>query len=190
MKKIFSLLCVGASLSLLSLSPQVFADGKDAAAETEPRVAHAALAKIKPITGKINTKADYYIYLQSASWCGPCVVLMPEVVKEYKKLKRKKIELILVCADKTEDAAKDYVDKYKAKFPMVMSSSGLPGYAGGGGIPNATIVDADGKLIAKGHGQIILEWKKTIGDDQKAKKKAAREAAAAAKKEAKASKES
>ncbi len=114
---------------------------------------------------------------------------MPDVVKEYKKLKRKKIELILVCADKTEEDAKDYVKKYKAKFPMVMSSAGLPGFAGGGSIPNATIVDADGKQIAKGHGSIILEWKDSIGDDQKAKKKAAREAAAAAKKAAKEKKE-
>ncbi len=183
MNKIFTLLCTGAILSTSALSPCVMAN--DTTEQTaEPRALHASLEGVKPLTGKINTKADYYIYLQSASWCGPCVALMPDVVKEYKKFKRKKIELILVCADKTEDDAKNYVKKYKAGFPMVMSTQGLLGYAGGGGIPNATIVDADGKQIAKGNGRIILDWKKTIAADVKAKKKAAREAA----KEAKAAK--
>ena len=27
------------------------------------------------------------------------------------------------------------------------------------GIPNATIVDKDGKVITSGHGSIVLEWK-------------------------------
>ncbi len=182
MKATFSILSIFAVLATAVLIPCAGAKNQASEEQAEPKAVHAALENIKPLAGDINTKADYYIYLQSASWCGPCVALMPDVVKEYKKFKRKDIELILVSADKTEEAAVDYVKKYKAKFPMVMSSTGLVGFAGGGGIPNATIVDADGNLIKKGNGRIILEWKDIIGDHEKALLKAKREAERDAKK--------
>ncbi len=183
MKKVFSILSTLAVLSTATLAPHVAAKSKASEEQVEPKAVHVALENLEPLSGKLNKKADYYIYLQSASWCGPCVALMPDIVKEYKKFKRKGVELILVSADKTEDDAVDYVKKYKAKFPMVMggSSSQLPGYAGGGSIPNACIVDADGNLIKKGRGSIILEWKDIVGDHEKELKKAAKEAEKAAK---------
>ncbi len=183
MKKFFSLMSCAALVSLSALSAGSLASAKDAEEQVELRTVQAAVAAIKPIQGEINTKADYYIYLASASHCPPCRALMPKVVKEYSKLKRKKIELILLCGDKTEDAAKEYASSYKAKFPVVMFGTGarLPGYKGGSGIPNATIVDADGKVIDNGHGKIILEWKKTIRKADLEAKKAARAAKKAAK---------
>ncbi len=185
MKNLFSILSIAVALSTVTLSPSLFAKDKPTAEELAARKVPAALANLEPLSGDFNTKADYYIYLSSASWCGPCVALMPKVAKEYSKLKRKKIELILVCADKTEEDAKNYVKKYKAKFPMVMTSQGgkLPGFAGGGAIPNATIVDAEGNEIKKGHGSIILEWKDVIKDHEKALLKEKRAAERAAKNE-------
>ncbi|MBQ2380887.1 MAG: TlpA family protein disulfide reductase [Akkermansia sp.] len=143
----------------------------DAAPETEdtaddsdktPAV-HAAIAKTKFFNAKPSKKADYYIYLHSASWCGPCKALMPEIIKEYKKMKRKGVEIILLGHDKTEDAAKAYLKSYKAKFAGVLDNSpdarSLPGYTPASGIPAATIVDKNGKVITSGHGSIVLEWK-------------------------------
>ncbi|MBR5895280.1 MAG: TlpA family protein disulfide reductase [Akkermansia sp.] len=135
---------------------------EDADKDTVPAV-HAALEKIKFFNGKPNKKADYYIYLHSASWCGPCKALMPNIIKEYKKMKRKGVEIILLGHDKTEAAAKDYLKKYKAKFAGILDDSAdarsLPGYAPARGIPNATIVDKNGKVLHSGHGSIVLEWK-------------------------------
>ena len=131
--------------------------------DKEPAV-HAAIAKTKFFNGKPSKKADYYIYLHSASWCGPCKALMPDIIKEYKKMKRKGVEIILLGHDKTEDAAKAYLKGYKAKFAGLLDDSqdarSLPGYTAASGIPAATIVDKNGKVVTSGHGKLVLEWKK------------------------------
>ena len=35
-----------------------------------------------------NTKARYYLFLYSASWCGPCRREMPHVVRTYRKIRQ------------------------------------------------------------------------------------------------------
>ncbi len=118
------------------------------------------LTKTKP-----NLKAKYYIYLCSASWCGPCNAEMPHVVKAYKKMKADKVELILVSADNSEKAAEGFLKKYGAKFPAMMSTAGvkeLPGFTPPRSIPYAIIVDADGKVLKQGHGAIALKWRDFI----------------------------
>lgn len=52
-----------------------------------------------------NTKARYYLFLYSASWCGPCRREMPHVVRTYRKIRQSDdVELVLFSADKTEEA--------------------------------------------------------------------------------------
>ena len=134
-----------------------------APAETVPAV--TAYVNSAPfLTGQPMADAQYYIYLYSASWCGPCKALMPEIVKEYKKMQKKNVEIILIGHDQTPEAAKDYLEHYGAEFPGVLSSSAdakkLPGITAPNGIPAATIVDAKGNVLYSGHGKGALEWKK------------------------------
>lgn len=149
-------------------------DKADAGDDGEPPSVGEALKKVKFVSGKPSVKADYYIFLHSASWCGPCRAIMPDIAKEYKKLKRAKIELILVSGDKTEDEAKEYVKHYKAKFPAAMPSEfgSVPGYSGAPAYPHAFIVDKYGRQLTHGNGKIILDWKEIISDDKKARKEA------------------
>lgn len=123
-----------------------------------------ALKQIKTISGKPDTSAICYVYLDSASWCGPCRAEMPKIVKEYKKMKKKGIEIILCSADKTEKDAKNYVKNFKIKFPVIMGSNAkLPGYQRAGGIPHATFVDAKGNKLESGHGSIIVsKWREVL----------------------------
>ncbi len=146
----------------------------DSAAQGGCNSVAGALSKLKWFNGKPNTKAQYYIYLQSASWCGPCRAEMPEIVRAYKAMKKDgRVELVLLGGDKDEKSAKAYLKKYGAKFPGTMRKdegvSCLPGacklpcY-----YPAAVIVRANGEVIESGHGSIIRDWKKyTIGACQK-----------------------
>lgn len=134
----------------------------------------AALKNMEFLTDtKPSAKAKYYVYLHSASWCSPCKALMPEIVKEYKKMQKKKVEIILIGHDRTADAAKAYLEHYEAGFPGIMASSpataSLPGYSAPQGIPNATIVNEDGDVLYSGHGKGVLDWK-TICKPAKKKK--------------------
>ena len=150
--------------------------GADEEAATGTPAVPAALAKFKQLNGKPNMKAEYYIYMYSASWCGYCVQCMPVAMDAYKKMKSsRKVELVIINGDKSEREGKDYLKKYRAKCPSIMFDAlqatqfqGLPG-CGMPGFPAISVVDKEGKMItsAVGAGQvkeILNNWRAhTIG---------------------------
>lgn len=140
------------------------------AAENTPAVT-AFVNKADFLTGKPMADAQYYIYLYSASWCGPCRMLMPRIVDEYANMKANKVEIILIACDRGADVAKSYIEHYKADIPglhvAAPAARQLPSAANPRGIPHATIVDANGKVLYSGHGQGALNWKKICTPEQK-----------------------
>lgn len=192
MKRTFLYLTLLTGIFAGVLAPAAFAD-EDAAPKTEKTSKKGkkakgdagasslspvaeALSNIELMGGKPLKGAKYYVYLHSASWCGPCKALMPQIVKEYKKMQKKKIEVILIGHDKTPEAAKAYLEHYKADFPCILYTdpavNSLPGYtANFAGIPHATIVDAEGNQLMDGHGKVTLEWKTVCKPAKKKKKK-------------------
>ena len=123
-----------------------------------------AVKKMKKVKGRLNAKADYYIYLFSASWCGPCCKDMPEIVEQYKDMKKDgRVEIILMGKDETPEGVKAFMKQFDIKFYGVMSSDKnakkVPGFSDPSGIPNCTVVDRYGRVITSGHpGGIIPNW--------------------------------
>ena len=131
-----------------------------------------ALEKFKVFNGKPNAKADYYIYFYTSSTCVHCVNCMGVAVEQYKEMKKsRKVEMIIVCADNTEDAANAYLKKSKMSAPCIMFSElqatkfrGLPG-CGMPLPPSISVVSASGGnpvKTATGGGQVqeaLKTWK-------------------------------
>lgn len=113
-----------------------------------------------------NPKAKYYLFLYSASWCGPCCREMPHVVRTYRKIRQTDdVELVLFSCDKTEEAAKAWAKEERMKFPIVKpkKGNGIPGYKPGGSIPRLGIVDGTGKIIITGHPATLLkDWRQVL----------------------------
>lgn len=95
-----------------------------------------------------------------ASWCRPCRIENPVVVKAYRKYKNKSFEnaegftVFSVSLDRTENAWKRGVDDDKLEWPYHISD--LKGwyskYAAAYGvrsIPSNFLVDGEGKIIAR-----------------------------------------
>lgn len=139
------------------------ADDEEEKKDDGPGAVVEAMKDVKFLGGKPSKKADYFIYLHSASWCGPCKAIMPDIVKEYRKMKKAGVEVILMGHDKDEKGVKSYLKSYKAKMPALVSTSdeakAMPGNKAIGGIPHAIIVDKDGNIVREGHGKIVLDWK-------------------------------
>ena len=134
-------------------------DSKDDADEKAEKSASAenvvaeAFSKFKNVGGKLNKKADFYIYLVTSSTCVHCQRCMPVAIEQYKKMKARKVELIIIDADTSEDAAKKYLKSYKMKNPCIMFSElqatkfqGLPG-CGMPLPPSVSVVSKDGKML-------------------------------------------
>lgn len=126
--------------------------------------AAAAEADDEPAEVSPDKRAKYYIYLHSASWCGPCKALMPKVIADYKQMRKKKVEVILISYDQTVEAAQNYLKGYNAEFCGVLSTApdaqNLPSFRKADSIPYAMIVDKKGKVVTAGNGASIIEnWK-------------------------------
>ena len=135
----------------------------------------AALENFKVHNAKVNPRAEIYIYLYSASWCGFCRECMPVAVEQYKKMKSsRKAEIILIGGDKTEKEAIQYLKSYKMKAPGIMFDAlkatnfqGLPS-CGMPGFPAVTVVTKDGKMLANVIGasqvkEVLANWKQYAG---------------------------
>lgn len=134
---------------------------------------------------KANLKAQYYGFLRSASWCLPCQVFVPKLLKEYGKMKGAKMELILL-GQEDEAVVKTYMKEHDYDIPGVMPAElgVVPGLNYEGlGFPSLCIVDAEGNFIAAKGGINMLQWKNILKEHKKqllkekreAKKKKARE---------------
>lgn len=138
-----------------------------------------AAKKIEWLKKKPNTRANYYIYLMSASWCGPCRGLMPKVVEAYKNEMEegKKVEIILLGFDQTDEAVLNYMKKYDVEFAALRVGSPecfrLPGFDFADhkrGIPFVYICDYKGNVLAKGGAGVFHNRHEVIKEGKPGKK--------------------
>ena len=125
-----------------------------------------------------NPKSKFFAFLFSASWCKYCPPVMEMMMDEYPKMKKKNVELILVSPD-TEANIAQYVKKYDAKCPVIMSSgaapklSSVPGEPRAESLPGIMIINGKGDVLFNGHGSGGKNWESIIKqkpDKKKAKK--------------------
>lgn len=110
-------------------------------------------------------KAKFYIFICSASWCGPCRQLMPQIVEEYEKniKKNKSVSMVLLGCDRTPEEAKEYIEHYETDMPGVLNKTfRMPNRPQSSSIPSSFILNAKGEVIASGHGNLVLNWKSEI----------------------------
>jgi thiol-disulfide isomerase/thioredoxin len=59
-----------------------------------------------------------------ASWCGPCMTAMPEVIDLYKRYAPKGFEIIGINMDKQQPAMEQVVNRYKMAWPQYYDGRG------------------------------------------------------------------
>lgn len=158
-----------------SVLPQVQADDNEPA-KTKVKKKTKKRGKTNPVADALaeagyfteteaRPRAKFYIFICSASWCGPCRALMPKVVEEYEKnmKKDKTVSMVLLGHDSTEEEARKYIEHYETDMPGVLSSAvQLPNRPQIPGIPWYFILNAKGELVSVGSGNKVLNWKQEI----------------------------
>lgn len=123
----------------------------------------SVLKDLKPFNGKVNAKADYFIYLQVDSTDDKCVESMEKVADLYKDIKKSgRVDMVVVSLDETEEAAKAFMRKSKLKCATVMDMNekidDLPGLGKANGLPYAIFVDKKGVKHMEGGMSVLEQW--------------------------------
>lgn len=85
-----------------------------------------------------------------ATWCGPCVGELPNVIAAYQKYHAKGFEVIGISLDRDVAALKTFITEKGMPWPQHLDKEGdLLSKYGFIGIPSTFLLDGEGKIIAK-----------------------------------------
>jgi thiol-disulfide isomerase/thioredoxin len=102
----------------------------------------------KALAGKV-VLVDFW-----ATWCGPCVAEMPNILAQYEKYHAKGFEVVGVSLDEDRAALEAFVAEKKLPWPILFEQSGGEGWQhpmatkyGISGIPQLILIGRDGNVI-------------------------------------------
>jgi thiol-disulfide isomerase/thioredoxin len=88
-----------------------------------------------------------------ATWCGPCVAELPNVLAVYKKYHDKGFEIIGISLDQDENALKNFMKEKGIVWPQYFDGKGWDSKLGKKygikSIPMTFLLDQEGKIVAK-----------------------------------------
>lgn len=118
--------------------------------------------KLEDLRGKV-VLLDFW-----ASWCGPCMMAMPEIEKIHQEFAGKPVMVIGVNQRDDAEAAQEAVDSKGITFTQVLDSDGAVGDAFGvTGIPHTVLIDAEGRIQSIHRGFSVNLASELSGDIQK-----------------------
>jgi len=111
----------------------------------------------KDVTGKpisvANYKGKVVLIDFWATWCGPCVAELPNVLKAYEKHHSKGFEIIGISLDQDQTKLTTFTKQKNMTWQQFFDGKGwgnkLAAKYGVNSIPATYLLDGDGKIIAK-----------------------------------------
>lgn len=142
-----------------------------AAAPASGAVAQLLSAPLQDVAGKHQTLAPYkgrvLVVNFWASWCGPCVAEMPELVRLHDQYAKKGIEFIGIGVDSSQNV-QNFLKKIPVDYPILVSGFGGADLARSlgntaGALPFTVVIDANGAVRSTKLGQVTpAELSKTL----------------------------
>jgi thiol-disulfide isomerase/thioredoxin len=103
----------------------------------------------KTLDGKV-VLVDFW-----ATWCGPCIAEMPNVLAAYEKYHDKGFEVVGISLDTDRDALEAFLKEKEIPWTILFEQPEGPGwqhplaaYYGITGIPTVILVGRDGKVVS------------------------------------------
>jgi peroxiredoxin len=133
---------------IASVEKQIASDGLLDVGKPFPAFSETDLAG-KPLTlesfkGKI-VLIDFW-----ATWCGPCVAELPNVIAAYEKYHAKGFDIVGISLDRERAKLDDFLTKNKMPWSHYFDENGkLATEYGIQAIPSTYLLDKEGKIVAK-----------------------------------------
>ncbi len=99
----------------------------------------------KSLAGKV-VLVDFW-----ATWCGPCVAEIPNMIDQYEKYHDKGFEIVGISLDEDRAAVEGFVKEAKIPWPILFAGKGwgdpVASFYGITGIPQLILIGRDGNVI-------------------------------------------
>ena len=111
---------------------------------------------LNEITGKPATMASYrgkVVLLEFwATWCPPCQMATPDLIKLYEKYNSRGFELLAVSIDDSLESVKAFAAENKINYHVLFDDRGVNELYGVRSIPITFLIDKTGTIISKHNG--------------------------------------
>ncbi len=99
-----------------------------------------------------------------ATWCGPCVKEIPDLIKIKEEFADKNFEIIGISIDKSASPVVEFAKNVGINYILIHDpdSKLLDAFGGSVGIPTTYLIDKDGKIVSK---YIGARTKETFAND-------------------------
>ncbi len=99
----------------------------------------------KSLAGKV-VLVDFW-----ATWCGPCVAEIPNMLEQYEKYHAKGFEVVGISLDEDKEKVDAFIAENKIPWPIIYAGKGWQDptaqFYGISGIPQLILIGRDGKVI-------------------------------------------
>lgn len=156
-----------ADAKLVTEFPNIFSRNPQAADSANLTGKPAPEIRLKSPDGKITTLSSLRgkpVFIEFwATWCLPCVELMPGLSKLYVETADKGLEWVSIDYDKDPDTVAAFLGRDHIPWPNYHDGDGSLGKAfHRAGIPLGVLIDADGKITFHKSGYGIAELRAAI----------------------------
>ncbi|PMS23242.1 redoxin [Trinickia dabaoshanensis] len=141
------------------------------AAPASDAVAQLMDTQLQDVAGQAQTLARYkgHVLVVNfwASWCGPCVAEMPELVRLHDAYSSKGVQFVGIGVDSQQNI-QAFLKKVPVDYPILVSGFGGADLArslgnSAGALPFTVVIDANGVVRSTKLGQVApVELRKTL----------------------------
>jgi thiol-disulfide isomerase/thioredoxin len=146
--------CIAAVLALATIagvSTAISRDGDSLVGQDAPAITTSDFLQSKGRTSVADFKGEVLMVECFATWCGPCVGMMPHLSKLTEEYGKKGFTVLSISKEPRETVLKFLTQLNNADVTYTMGCGGGTQSYPAPGIPKAFLIGVDGKVFWEGH---------------------------------------